>query len=92
LVTALSLPFGHYKEALMFNFPVPLWLFPVTYVISQFDIAFHGNTGFVYVSTLAVALTLMVFVRKRPVEKIAMVATTVFASFYLFFAVYSDVW
>ena len=76
----------------MFNFPVPLWLFPVTYVISQFDIAFHGNTGFVYVSTLAVALTLMVFVRKRPVEKIAMVATTVFASFYLFFAVYSDVW
>jgi hypothetical protein len=31
----------------------------------------HGNTGFVYVSTLAVTLTLIVFVRKRPVEKMA---------------------
>ena len=39
----------------------------------QLDIAFHSNTGFAYILTLAVTLTLIVLVRKRPVEKIAMV-------------------
>jgi len=66
----------------MFNFPIPLWLFPVImYVIGQLDIAFHCNTGFAYVSTLATTLTLIIFVRKRPVEKIAMGTATVVASF-----------
>jgi len=54
------------------------------YVIGQLDIAFHCNTGFAYVSTLATTLTLIVFVRKRPVEKIAMGTATVVASFCLF--------
>jgi hypothetical protein len=51
------------------------------YVIGQLDIAFHCNTGFAYVSTLATTLTLIIFVRKRPVEKIAMGTATVVASF-----------
>jgi hypothetical protein len=71
----------------MFNFPISLWLFPVImYVIGQLDIAFHCNTGFAYVSTLATTLTLIIFVRKRPVEKIAMGTATVVASFCLFFS------
>jgi len=66
----------------MFNFPIPLWLFSVImYVIGQLDIAFHRNTGFAYVSTLVATLTLIIFVRKRPVEKIAMGTATVVASF-----------
>jgi hypothetical protein len=70
----------------MFNFPIRLWLFPVImYVIGPLDIAFHCNTGFAYVSTLATTLTLIVFVQMRPVEKIAMGTATVVASFCLFF-------
>jgi hypothetical protein len=55
------------------------------YVIGQLDIAFHCNTGFAYVSTLVATLTLIIFVRKRPVEKIVMGTATVVASFCLFF-------
>jgi hypothetical protein len=88
--TALSLPFGQHKEVLMFNFPIPLWLLPVImYVIGQLDIAFHSNTGFAYVLALAVTLTLIVLVRKRPVEKIAMASATVIASFLPLFSLYT---
>jgi len=48
------------------------------YVFDQLDIAFHGNTGFAYVSTLAVTHALIVFVRKRPVEKWLMAIAFVF--------------
>ena len=98
LVTALSLPFGHYRERLTFNFPIPLWLFPaIMYVIGQLDIAFHGNTDFPYVLTLVAILTLIVFVRKRPVEKIAMATATIIASFLPLFSLYiptfgNDTW
>jgi len=98
LVTALSLPFGHYRETLTFNLPIPLWLFPaIMYVIGQLDIAFHGNTGFPYVLTLVATLTLIVFARKRPAEKIAMATATIIASFLPLFSLYipmfgNDTW
>jgi hypothetical protein len=67
------------------------------YVIGQLDIAFHGNTGFPYVLTLVAILTLIVFVRKRPVEKIAMATATIIASFLPLFSLYiptfgNDTW
>jgi hypothetical protein len=82
----------------MFNFSIPLWLLPVImYVIGQLDIAFHGNTGFAYVSTLVTTLALVVFVRKRPVEKIAVATATVIAAFLPLFSLYiptfgNDTW
>ncbi len=90
VVVALSLPFGQHKEVLMFNLPIPLWLFPVImYVIGQLEIASYNNTGFAYVLTLAVTLTLIAFMRKTPVEKIAMATATVIASFLPLFSLYT---